>query len=53
VSFVQVLNYPLYEVVLEGPLYELVQEVRGEEFMDIGSRKAVRKRLMSAVSKVL
>ena len=50
VSFMQVLDYPLYEVVFEGPLYELVQEVRGKEFMDVGSRKGVRKWLMSVTA---
>jgi hypothetical protein len=36
---------PLYEVVLEDTFNQLVEQVRGEKFMNIGARKIMSKRL--------
>ena len=41
----QVFFYPTHEVVFKGPFDDLVEEVGGEEFMDISTRETCGKRL--------
>ena len=41
----EIFTYPLNKVILEYPLDELVKDVWCEQFMDVGSRKTVCKRL--------
>ncbi len=41
----EVFTYPGYEVVLKGTFNELVKEIRGYEFVDIGAREIIGERL--------
>lgn len=41
----QILIHPFHEVILEGTLDYLVEEVGGEEFVDVRAGKAMSKRL--------
>ena len=36
---------PVDKMILEGPLYELVKDVRGQEFINVGSWKVICERL--------
>ena len=44
-SFVKILLNPSNKVVFEGPLYRLMEKVRGEQFVDIGMGEVECKRL--------
>jgi hypothetical protein len=50
-SDVQILGYPFYKVIFKRPLYELVQEVRRKEFVNIRTWKSTCKRLVDNMSK--
>jgi hypothetical protein len=50
-SDMQILDYPLHEVIFECPLYELVQKVRSKQFVNISMRKPMCKRLVDNISK--
>ena len=43
----EVLAYPCYQMVFEAALDDLMEEVRREQLVYIGTRKVIRERLMS------
>ena len=42
---------PVDKMILEGPLYELVKDVQGQEFINFGSWKVICERLSKKLSK--
>ena len=42
---------PVDKMILEGPLYELVKDVQGQEFINVGSWKVICERLSKKLSK--
>lgn len=43
--FHKVFSYPRHEMILECTFDDLMEEVRGDEFVDICSREIIRERL--------
>ena len=42
---------PCHEMILERPLDKLVKQIRGEEFVDVGTWEALCKRLHDSISR--
>ena len=42
---------PVDKMILEGPLYELVKDVQGQEFINVSSWKVICERLSKNLSK--
>jgi hypothetical protein len=45
----KILSYPFNEMVLEGPFDDLVEKIRGEQFMDVRAWKMCCKRLKDSM----
>jgi hypothetical protein len=50
VDALKILTHPLNEMILEGPFDDLMEKIRGEDFMDVCARKVCCERLQEDIN---